>query len=69
MLIGFAVAGAVTDAYKLGENSFNYRMVWTIPAAIAFVVLLLYMLFFRDEKTGRVTEPEAEKGLAASPIT
>jgi nucleoside transporter len=69
MLIGFAVAGAVTDAYKLGENSFNYRMVWTIPAAIAFVVLVLYMLFFRDEKTGRVTEPEAEKGLATSPIT
>jgi nucleoside transporter len=69
MLIGFAVAGAVTDAYKLGENNFNYRMVWTIPAAIAFVVLMLYMLFFRDEKTGRVTEPEAEKGLATSPIT
>lgn len=69
MLIGFAVAGAVTDAYKLGENDYNYKMVWTIPAAIAFVVLLLYMLFFRDEKTGRITEPEAEKGLATSPIT
>lgn len=69
MLIGFAVAGAVTDAYKLGENSYNYKMVWTIPAAIAFVVLVLYMLFFRDEKVGTVTEPEAEKGLATSPIT
>jgi nucleoside transporter len=69
MLIGFATAGAVTDAYKIGENSFNYRMVWTIPAAIAFAVMLLFLFFFRDERKKSVTEPEAEKGLAQTRLT
>lgn len=69
MLIGFAVAGAVTDAYKLGENAYNYKMVWTIPAAIAFVVMLLYLLFFRDEKKQAVTEPEAERSLSETRLT
>ena len=69
MLIGFAIAGAVTDAYKLGENNFDYKMVWTIPAAIAFGVLLLFMLFFRDEKSRKLTEPQAEKGLAETRLT
>lgn len=69
MLIGFAVAGAVTDAYKLGEKTYDYKMVWTIPAAIAFAVMLLFLLLFRDEKKKAVTEPEAEKGLAETRLT
>ncbi|RYZ28464.1 MAG: MFS transporter, partial [Chitinophagaceae bacterium] len=69
MLIGFEIAGAVTDAYKTGENSFDYKMVWTIPAAIAFGVMVLFLLFFRDEKKKVVTEPQAEKGLAETRLT
>ncbi len=70
MLIGFEIAGAVTDAYKTGENTFDYRMVWTIPAAIAFAVMVLFLLFFRDEKKKKlVTEPQAEKGLAETRLT
>ena len=69
MLIGFEIAGAVTDAYKTGENSFDYKMVWTIPAAIAFAVMILFLLFFRDEKKKLVTEPQAEKGLAETRLT
>ncbi len=51
MLIGFEVAGAITDNYKQGENSFDYKMIWLIPAAIAFGVMLLFLLFFKNEKT------------------
>ena len=70
MLIGFAIAGAVTDAYKLGENAFNYKMVWTIPAAIAFAVMILFLVFFRNEKKEElVTEPEAEIGLTKTRLT
>jgi nucleoside transporter len=69
MLIGFEIAGAVTDAYKTGDNSFDYRMVWTIPAAIAFGVMVLFLLFFRDEKKKVITEPQAEKGLAETRLT
>lgn len=69
MLIGFAVAGAVTDAYKTGEKAYDYKMVWTIPAAIAFGVMLLFALLFRDEKKQVVSEPQAEKGLAETRLT
>jgi nucleoside transporter len=68
MLIGFEIAGAITDSYKTGDG-IDYKMVWTIPAAIAFAVMLLFLLFFKDEKKKAVTEAQAEKGLAASPIT
>lgn len=50
MLIGFAVAGKITDAYKLSDGSFNYQMIWMIPAGIAFAVFLIFALLFKDEK-------------------
>lgn len=50
MLIGFAVAGMITDAYKLADGTFNYKMIWLIPSAIAAVVFLLFAFVFKDEK-------------------
>ncbi|HEY6502431.1 MAG TPA: nucleoside permease, partial [Chitinophagaceae bacterium] len=37
MLIGFEIAGKVTDAYKISEKVFDYKMIWLIPSAIAAV--------------------------------
>jgi nucleoside transporter len=50
MLIGFAVAGKITDAYKLADGSFDYQMIWILPAGIAFAVFLIFALLFKDEK-------------------
>ncbi|RYF81189.1 MAG: MFS transporter [Chitinophagaceae bacterium] len=69
MLIGFAIAGAITGAYKTGEKMYDYKMVWTIPAAIAFGVMLIFLFLFREEKKKIVTEPQAEKGLAETRLT
>jgi nucleoside transporter len=49
MLIGFKIAGMITDAYKT-ETGSDYKMVWLIPAAIAAAVFLLFAISFRDEK-------------------
>lgn len=53
MLIGFKIAGMVTDAYKISENVFNYKMIWLIPAAIAAGVFLIFALFFKNEEIGK----------------
>ncbi|MGO4818285.1 nucleoside permease [Flavobacterium sp. W22_SRS_FP1] len=53
MLIGFAVAGWITDNYKTLEGGINWQMVWIIPAGIAFVVFLLFAIFFNDKKETR----------------
>lgn len=50
MLIGFEVAGLITDSYKLADGSFDWKMVWIIPSGIAFVVFLLFAVFFTDKK-------------------
>ncbi|MBC7949836.1 MAG: nucleoside permease [Chitinophagaceae bacterium] len=50
MLIGFEIAGRITDAYKLSETTYDYKMIWLIPAAIAAGVMLLFAIAFKDEK-------------------
>jgi nucleoside transporter len=69
MLIGFAIAGRITDAYKLADNGFDYKMIWLIPAGIAFAVLCIFALFFRNDRTKAVSEGDAAIGLAASPVS
>lgn len=49
MLIGFWVAGKVSDMYLIAGGSHNWAGIWTFPAIFAFVVLLLFMLFFKNE--------------------
>ncbi|KLT65904.1 nucleoside permease [Pedobacter sp. BMA] len=49
MLIGFAVAGKISDAYKSAEGVMDWKMVWIIPAGIAAVVFLLFAVLFNDK--------------------
>jgi len=48
MLIGSLIAGQIVDNYKLSETAHNWRAIWLIPAGIAAVVMLLFLLFFKD---------------------
>ncbi|MEO9477651.1 MAG: nucleoside permease [Cyclobacteriaceae bacterium] len=48
MLIGFWVAGKVTDSY-VNEINHDWAGIWIFPAAFAAGVLLLYFLAFKSE--------------------
>ncbi len=60
MLIGFWVAGLISDHYLLEAGKHDWESIWLIPAGIAVVVTLLFLLFFRTEK---VSDKKIEKAL------
>lgn len=51
-LIGFWVAGFVSEHYKANPTGDPFwQNVWLVPAGIAAVVLLLFAVFFKNERT------------------
>jgi nucleoside transporter len=49
MFVGSIIAGRVKDMYTVGGTT-TWLNVWLVPAAIAAVVLLLFVVFFKDRK-------------------
>lgn len=50
MYIGSKIAGWVKDAYTK-DGVTDWTNVWLVPAGIAVVVLILFILFFRDSES------------------
>jgi hypothetical protein len=65
MLIGAEISGRVVEAYQFMEGAkivgHDWRTVWLIPAAMAFVVIVLFAALFRE---GRAAAPAAAKATA-----
>jgi len=68
MLIGFWVAGQVSEAYKTAGGH-DWQKIWMVPAAIAGVVVVLFLLLFKDNSQPAITTGDADQGLAKSPVT
>jgi nucleoside transporter len=49
MLIGSLISGRIVDRY-LENGVHDWKTIWLIPAGIAGLVLLLFVIFFRDPK-------------------
>ena len=49
MLIGYQVAGVITDRYVAGSGH-AWASIWYFPAAFAVVILLLFLVAFRGER-------------------
>ena len=52
MVIGTWVSGPVVDMYASGPPDaivHNWTSIWLWPAAMPFVIILLFAFFFRDE--------------------
>ncbi len=50
MLIGFYVAGKITDANLVREGQHDWTAIWIFPAIFAGVVMVLFAAFFKNEK-------------------
>lgn len=49
MLIGFWVAGIITDHYKTLDGHI-WKNIWLIPAGISVILVVLFGLFFKEKK-------------------
>lgn len=50
MLIGFRLAGYITDANILEQGGHLWKSIWTFPAIFAAVVMVLFAILFKNEK-------------------
>jgi nucleoside transporter len=50
MLIGFWIAGIVSDAYKVSETQHDWGKIWMLAAFIAAVVAVLFFITFSQTK-------------------
>jgi len=58
MLIGFWVAGFVSDALKGYEGTTYWRYVWLSPAAMAAACLLLFAVLFKEQPALATDQPK-----------
>lgn len=60
--VGTALAGRVQAAHKLAEPAgliaHNWAGIWLYPAVGAAVVLVVFLIFFREPKTQEKNEPQ-----------
>tara|TARA_B110000003_G_scaffold83922_1_gene85894 strand:+ start:32966 stop:34195 length:1230 start_codon:yes stop_codon:yes gene_type:complete len=50
MLVGFLIAGQVVDNNLLEDGSHTWQKIWIFPAIFAIVVMVIFTLFFKNEK-------------------
>jgi nucleoside transporter len=53
MWIGSLLSGYVKDYYTIEKIS-NWKSIWLVPAGIAAVVLLLFVLFFKEKRAAAI---------------
>lgn len=57
MLIGFWVAGQISNFFLDGSGKHDWTSIWLIPAGISVLVLLFFISFFKKEKIKPITNP------------
>ena len=50
MLIGFWIAGKITDTYLLESGNHIWQTIWMYPAGFALLVFLIFAFTFKNEK-------------------
>ena len=50
MLIGFWFAGKIAERYAIAKDVHNWKNIWLVPAGIALLVLLIFLILFKEPK-------------------
>ncbi|RZJ64710.1 MAG: MFS transporter, partial [Flavobacterium sp.] len=58
MLIGSIISGMVVDKYAIEGGGHTWYNIWIIPASIAAIVVILFLIFFKDNNKEVNTQTE-----------
>ncbi|MGK0426285.1 MAG: nucleoside transporter [Ulvibacter sp.] len=50
MLVGFYIAGKITDANLLADGGHTWQSIWTFPAIFAIAVFVIFAFLFKNEE-------------------
>ncbi|HVV53852.1 MAG TPA: nucleoside permease [Mucilaginibacter sp.] len=50
MLMGYYISGPIVDHWKTAPSMHDWKSIWLIPGGIAVVVMIFFLLFFKDKK-------------------
>jgi MFS family permease len=50
MLVGFYIAGKITDANLLDDGGHTWQSIWTFPAIFAIAVFVIFAFLFKNEE-------------------
>jgi nucleoside transporter len=68
ILIGSLLAGPIVDNYATAD-AHDWTQIWIVPAAIAAVVLILFLIFFKDRRHEETTMLDAARTTFEAPGT
>ncbi|MEV4416927.1 nucleoside permease [Catellatospora sp. NPDC049609] len=68
ILIGSLVAGPIVDNFATADGH-DWTQIWIIPAAIAAVVLVLFLILFKDRRQDQTTMLDASRTTLEAPGT
>jgi MFS family permease len=68
ILIGSLAAGPIVDRFATADGH-DWTQIWIIPAAIAGVVMVLFLILFKDRRDERATMLDASRTTLEAPGT
>ncbi|MET0416392.1 MAG: nucleoside permease [Actinoplanes sp.] len=66
ILIGSLIAGPIVDLFVTADGH-NWNRIWLIPAVIAGVVMVLFLILFKDRRVEHVTTLDAARTTLEAP--
>jgi len=57
MFIGSLVSGRIVSSYTAADGLKNWETIWLIPASMAAVVLVLFVISFKEDKGNSQASP------------
>jgi nucleoside transporter len=68
ILIGSLLAGPIVDSFKTADGH-DWTQIWIIPAIIAGVVMILFLILFKDRRVEHVTTLDTTRTTLEAPGT